>query len=79
MNIVASEYNAVAGVPAIFPQSYFEQLLALDGDHGARQIIRQYPHHVITEAMPNAVMDIDTKQDLMKFQEVKNAASKNAL
>ena len=77
--IVASEYNAVVGVPAIFPQSYFEQLLALDSDWGARQIIRQNADQVITVPMPNAALDIDSKQDWLKFQQMSNTAPKNTL
>ncbi len=78
-NIVASEYNAVVGVPAIFPQRYYEQLLELEGEHGARKIIRQYLHQVTTVVMPNAVMDIDTKQDLMRFKEVKHKSAREEL
>ena len=77
--IVASEYNAVVGVPAIFPQSYFKQLLALDSDWGARQIIRQNADQVLSVPMPNAALDIDSKQDWLKFQQMSNTASKNTL
>lgn len=75
--IVASQYNAVTGVPAIFPKSHFEQLIQLRGDEGARKIIKQHAQGVITVAMPNACLDIDTKQDLLTFHEISNPPSHN--
>lgn len=76
-NIVASEYNTVAGVPAIFPQSYFKHLQSLDSEWGARKIIRQNLEQVLTVPMPNAALDIDSKQDWLKFQQMNNTVSKN--
>lgn len=74
-NIVACQYHAVVGVPAIFPKTLFGQLRNLSGEQGARMIIQQHSDRVTTVSMPSAGLDIDTKQDLREFQELNNATS----
>lgn len=60
---VASHYNGLRGVPAIFPASFRTELMALTGDQGARSVLRSAAE--CTElAMPQASMDIDTTEDL---------------
>src|SRR5690606_19334863 len=49
-NIIASSYAGTAGTPALFSRIYFEQLLALNGEHGAKQILKQHPDD--TETIP---------------------------
>ena len=52
-------------VPAIFPEAMFSELLALEGDTGAKPIIKKYKKlgRVTTVSIPNAQFDIDTPQD----------------
>lgn len=45
-SIIASRYGRTLGIPAVFPESHFEQLLQLSGDHGAKKIIEQSPNVV---------------------------------
>jgi molybdenum cofactor cytidylyltransferase len=62
--IVASEYNDVLGVPALFDRSMFDDLMKLEGDAGARVIIRQNAsENVATISAPEAAFDIDTPHD----------------
>ncbi|HEX6123891.1 MAG TPA: nucleotidyltransferase family protein [Pyrinomonadaceae bacterium] len=62
--IVASEYNGVLGVPALFDRVMFDDLMALEGDAGARVIIRKSASEKIaTISAPEAAFDIDTPQD----------------
>ena len=62
--IVASEYNDVLGVPALFDRVMFEELTKLEGDAGARVLIRQTAtDHIATTPAPEAAFDIDTPQD----------------
>jgi len=63
--IVASEYNKMAGVPAIFHQSEFEKLRHLKEDIGARKIIiqAQSENKVATIPFPDGKYDIDTPED----------------
>ena len=39
--IVVSSYGRKKGPPAIFPRKYFEQLIHLKGDIGAREVIEK--------------------------------------
>ncbi|MBQ4833927.1 nucleotidyltransferase family protein [Pseudoalteromonas sp. MMG010] len=61
--IVCAQYAQHQGIPAIFPRAYFSLLLNLQGDKGARQIIKS-SSNVSTVALPNAEIDIDTLEQL---------------
>ena len=63
--IIACEYENVTGVPALFHQSFFEQLENLDGDAGAKKIIKEYSDKVAIVPFPLGIVDIDT-QDVYK-------------
>jgi molybdenum cofactor cytidylyltransferase len=65
--IVASRYGDVCGVPAIFPARYFRELIDLDGDQGARKVIRKYGSTVIEVVFEDAAIDVDTPADLAKI------------
>jgi len=64
--IVAAEYDGIAGVPALFSHEMFEQLSKLDGDKGARDLIRG-GERVVTVSMPEAAFDVDTLADYKKI------------
>jgi molybdenum cofactor cytidylyltransferase len=62
--IIAAEYNGVFhGVPALFDRSHFPALAELVGDKGARELIRNEAG-IISIALPEASVDIDTIADL---------------
>jgi CTP:molybdopterin cytidylyltransferase MocA len=65
---VASSYAGTVGTPAIFPRGYFESLLALKGDVGARSLLRNPLHPPILVALERGDIDIDTIADLKKWQ-----------
>jgi len=62
--MICSRYANQLAVPAIFPQRFFADLLALEGDRGAKYIIQQHikPQGIVD--IPEAEFDIDTQQDL---------------
>ncbi|HEX7155473.1 MAG TPA: nucleotidyltransferase family protein [Thermoanaerobaculia bacterium] len=62
--IVATGYSGTAGVPVIFAPRYIPQLLALNGDRGARGIIAGHANDVELVDFPDAAVDIDTEEDL---------------
>jgi len=66
--IIASEYAGNAGPPAIFPARYFGQLAHLEGDVGARSLVREHWQQVITIPCDAAACDIDTMNDLRELQ-----------
>jgi molybdenum cofactor cytidylyltransferase len=59
--IVASRYNGVDGVPCYFGRSVFPALMALEGNQGAKEIIRNSPHEAIE--WDGGSLDIDTAED----------------
>lgn len=65
--IVASEYAGILGVPALFHKTFFPELLTLQGDVGAKSIIRK--HHSCSLGIPFAqgAIDLDTPQHLNIF------------
>jgi molybdenum cofactor cytidylyltransferase len=61
--VIAAEYSGTKGVPALFSRELFDQLLLLEGDRGARSIIRGRPG-VLTIPLGAASIDIDSVVDL---------------
>ena len=60
--ITASCYPNKIGVPAVFPKQYFNQLLQLKGDKGAKELLNNSPYNIIKIKADN-LKDIDTKED----------------
>jgi molybdenum cofactor cytidylyltransferase len=69
-NIIASNYGNKLGVPAIFPAIYFNDLLLIKGDKGAKAFINQRRTEVIHPKTPTNLIDIDTKEDLNDFRDL---------
>jgi molybdenum cofactor cytidylyltransferase len=61
--VTASAYGGKAGTPAFFHCSYFDKLIELKGDKGARALIASYPEDVSTVDFEKGAIDIDTKED----------------
>lgn len=59
---------AKVGAPAIFPQRYFEQLMALSGDKGAQELLRK--ETTVAVPMASAKRDIDTLDDLHRLHQL---------
>lgn len=62
--IVASGYAKTLGVPALFDRGCFEELVALDGDSGAKTIILSNKERVAELPFPDGAVDVDTEVDL---------------
>ncbi len=62
--IVASGYDGIAGIPVIFPAGQFGSLLGLQGDTGARSLLRNPPVPLLTVDFALGAIDIDTPEDL---------------
>ncbi len=59
--VVASSDGVDPKPPALFGKGRFEQILAIEGDQGARDIIRA-GRHVVTN--PAELIDVDTPEEL---------------
>lgn len=66
--IIASNYNDIVGVPAIFPKNYFLKLQMIHGDKGAKEILQNNKDVLVIDKTTNLI-DIDTIDDLQKFKQ----------
>jgi len=66
--IVASRYAGIAGIPAVFPASQFSRLMALEGDAGARCLLRNPECPMNTVDFAGGEEDIDTPEDLSRLR-----------
>ncbi|EDP70528.1 hypothetical protein FBALC1_07213 [Flavobacteriales bacterium ALC-1] len=64
--ITASNYNESPGVPAIIPKLYFNQLLELQGDKGAKSFLNSNKTNTILLKTTNLI-DIDTEEDYLNY------------
>jgi len=62
--IVASKYAQVLGIPAIFPASQFPELMKLEGDQGAKTLLRTSNSPLSFVPFPDGEIDIDLPSDL---------------
>jgi molybdenum cofactor cytidylyltransferase len=69
--IIAARYGSVLGAPALFDRSLFLELLLLEGDQGARQVIETHAADVAEVTIPaEAALDVDRPEDLRGLQGV---------
>jgi len=61
--IVASAYNGIIGVPAIFAQEHLTELMALTGDAGAGSWLRSRADTVTSIPLSAAATDVDTPSE----------------
>lgn len=61
--IAASSYGGTVGVPALFSRAVFDELRALEGEHGAKRVVTRDPGRVVTVALLGGECDIDTEAD----------------
>ncbi len=66
--VVCAFYAGQPGVPAIFPRRLFTELAALRGERGAKPLLVRESGPATQLAMPEAAIDIDTADDLARWQ-----------
>jgi molybdenum cofactor cytidylyltransferase len=64
VEIAAAEYDGLAGVPSALRRSVIPELLKLEGDLGARNILRDPRRNVVLVPFESAGIDIDTEADI---------------
>jgi molybdenum cofactor cytidylyltransferase len=64
---VASMYNSVAGVPAIFGKELFANLLKVADKTGAREVLKNLGNELKTISFEGGEIDLDTPEDYKKF------------
>ena len=68
---VAAEYKDIVGVPALFRAELFSALASLPPGVGARNLLRRAGIKVVRFPLPEAAVDIDTRED---FERLTSAA-----
>ena len=66
--ITASAYAGTVGTPAIIPAEFYPQVLALEGDAGAKPLLKNNAARVKTLPIPEAEFDLDVPADLEKLK-----------
>ena len=61
--IVASSYADTLGTPVLFDKKYFEALLELKGQEGAKKIIQRFLEDAASIPFEKGNIDIDTEDD----------------
>jgi molybdenum cofactor cytidylyltransferase len=65
--IIACAYSDTLGTPVLFTQKYFHALRVLQGDEGAKKILKSNPEDVATISFPRGNIVIDTVEDYKKL------------
>jgi molybdenum cofactor cytidylyltransferase len=65
--IVASSYAGTLGTPVLFTKEYFNQLKSLEGNQGAKNIVKLNMDDVCSIEFEKGSIDIDTKEDYEKL------------
>ena len=63
---VASSYGDTWGIPAIFPAADFAQLQALEGDKGAKSVLRERGASLVP--LDGGTFDLDTLEDVTRWR-----------
>ncbi|HEX9927422.1 MAG TPA: nucleotidyltransferase family protein [Pyrinomonadaceae bacterium] len=65
--IAACQYAETLGVPALFTREMFAELSDLQGDAGAKAVIRKHAAEVAKTPAPEAAFDVDTQADFQNL------------
>ena len=68
--IIASEYAQTLGVPALFSCELFSELMNIDVEKGAKQVIQKYKHLVFGVPFEAGAIDVDTPQDYERLETI---------
>lgn len=61
--IVATGFSGILGAPVLFDRKYFEHLMCLEGQQGAKKVAEQFPDDRVVFSYEDAKYDIDTLDD----------------
>lgn len=61
--IIASSYNGTSGPPVLFDKMFFEEILKMTGNDGAKRILQKHQEAVVEIPFPQGAFDVDTPDD----------------
>lgn len=62
--IICAQADGVNMPPVIFPCSFFDRLSTLEGERGARHLLKEFPERLLPVSLENAHFDLDTQSQL---------------
>lgn len=65
-----AQYRGIQGHPVGFGTELYSELMALQGDEGARRIVARYAAQPIAVDDPGVHVDVDTEEDLARLSAV---------
>lgn len=70
-NIILPIYNGKRGNPVLFSKDFFQDMLRIQGDKGARGIIKENPERISEVILSDTIenYDIDTEEDYRRAKE----------
>ena len=66
--VVYAQHRGRRGHPVGFAAELYSELVALNGDEGARRLVGRYPAHGVEVDDPGVLIDIDTQADLDRLR-----------
>jgi len=69
--IVACDYGGIKGPPVCFSSKYFNKILELEGDVGAKNLIEMHPDDILLVDFPGGKYDVNTPEDLKRVLQYK--------
>lgn len=69
--MVACAYVGTLGTPVLFGRKYFGALLQLNGNEGAKKLLKLYHSDVVDISFPQGSIDIDTAEDYKELKKGK--------
>jgi len=67
--IIASAYKDTLGPPVLFDQVFFDDLLKMNGNDGAKKVIQKHLEAVIETPFALGAFDIDTPEDYNRLSD----------
>ena len=68
--IVACAYNGTTGVPVLFERALFAELLLLQGQEGAKKILKDHANDIAAIPFEKWDIDIDTLEDYNRLHDL---------
>ena len=65
--IIVSDYGYDIGTPALFDSYFYNQLISIPDDSGARKLFLTNNNSIIKVSFPEGAVDLDTPEDYAKF------------
>lgn len=77
--ITACRYQRGSGVPVVLARNFFPELQALQGDQGARRILKQHPDAIRMITFEKGDFDVDTPEDYERLVRTATPSNQQAM